>query len=327
MTSILVRKLLKDIRGALIAVAVILFIFSAFWVKICQRITTEIAPFFNALGQVQGVDKKVFDELIFKGPGKISQAVMGGAEIQFDKPNDFLAVELLHPVIIILGCLWAVGRAGGAIAGELERGTMELLLSQPVPRNRLILAHFLVDCLVIPFLCLSIIAGTQFGLWVVGPFNIDYSGMAKLPPAFQAFLKTGPAALEVSATRQSWAILNLVALLFATSGLTIMVSAWGRSRLQALGLSTLMGVVMFMANVIGQLWDGAAFVRPFTVFFYYQPQKIWLKDAWSVDFGEAFSGGDPLFAVPVLPVLFAIGFTGYAVAWRIFERRDLPAPL
>ena len=39
--------------------------------------------------------------------------------------------------------------AAAAVSGELDRGTLELLLSQPVPRNRLILAHFLVDLVVI----------------------------------------------------------------------------------------------------------------------------------------------------------------------------------
>ena len=327
MTLTLVAKLLKDVRGGLIAVAVILFCFSAFWVKVAQRVTTEIAPFFNALREVQGVPKEAFDEILFKGPGKVSQAVMGGAEIQFDKPNDFLAVALLHPVVIILGCLWAVGRSGGAVAGELDRGTMELLLSQPVPRNRLILAHFLVDCLVIPALCLTVYAGTQLGLYLVGPFVVDYSALGKLPPAFQVFVKAGPPTLAVSAERQGLALVNLAGLLFATSGLAIAVSSVGRNRWRSLGVATLAGVAMFTVNVIGQLWETAAFARPFTVFFYYQPQKIWLKNEWLVDFGEAFTPGRPLFEVPVLAVLFGAGLAGYAFALAVFTRRDLPAPL
>ncbi len=327
MTLTLVAKLLKDVRGGLLAVAVILFCFSAFWVKVAQRVTTEIAPFFNALREVQGIPKEAFEDIIFKGPGKVSQAVMGGAEIQFDKPNDFLAVALLHPVVIILGCLWAVGRSGGAVAGELDRGTMELLLSQPVPRNRLILAHLLVDCLVIPALCLSVYAGTQLGLYLVGPFVVDYSSLGKLPPAFQAFVKAGPPTLQVSADRQGLALVNLAALLFATSGLAIAVSSVGRNRWRSLGVATLAGVAMFTVNVVGQLWEAAAFARPFTVFFYYQPQKIWLKNDWLVDYGEAFTPGRPLLEVPVLAVLFGAGLAGYAFALVVFTRRDLPAPL
>lgn len=331
MTFVLVGKLLRDVRWPLLAVCVILFLFSAFWVKIAQRVTTEIAPFFNVIGSASGIGKEVFDEVIFKGPGKVSQAVMGGEETQFERPTDFLAVELLHPVVVILAALWAIGRAAAAVSGELDRGTMELLLSQPVPRNRLILAHLIVDALVIPAICLSILVGTQVGLWAVGPFHVDYAVLDKvrdkLPPIALAYIKNGPATLEVSAARQGWALINLAALIFALSGLTMMVSAAGRSRMRTLGYAGLIGVGMFVANVIGQLWDSAAFVRPFTVFFYYQPQKIWLKESWSTDLGNAWAGGSPLFAVNVLVVLFGVGAVGYLVALRTFTRRDLPAPL
>jgi ABC-2 type transport system permease protein len=317
MTLVLVRKLLRDIRWPLLVVGLLLFLFSAFWVKICQRVTTEIAPFFNILGAAQGIGKEVFDEVIFKGPGKVSQAVMGGAEIQFDKPNDFLAVELLHPVVVILSSLWAVGRAAAAVSGELDRGTMELLLSQPVPRNRLILAHLLVDLLAIPLLCGCIVLGTQTGLALIGPFDVDYSVLQKLPKPVREAVKPGPPTLQVSAARQWLGTVNLAALMFALSGLTLLVSSLGRSRWRTMATAGLGVVGMFVANVVGQLWDAAAWVRPATAFFYYQPQKVWLKGDWTAD------GTD----IPGAAVLLAVGVIGYLAALRAFTRRDLPAPL
>ncbi len=325
MTLVLVSKLLRDARWALFAVCLLLALFSGLWVKIAQRITTEIAPLFNAISAAQGIPKEVLEEVVFKGPGKVTQAVLGGSDIQFEKPNDFLAVELLHPVVVILASLWAVGRSGAALAGEIDRGTMELLLSQPVPRTRLVLAHFLVDCVVIPAICLSIYAGTQAGLALVGPFTVDYSVLSKLPPEVAPFLKKGPAVLAVDADRQPLALVNLAALMFAQSGLTILVSAFGRSRWRAVGLAALAGIVMFTANVVGQLWDAAAFVRPLTVFFYYQPQQIWLRNDWAIDLATAWPGLNV--RVPVLAVLGGVGAAGYLLAARVFARRDLPAPL
>jgi ABC-2 type transport system permease protein len=328
MTWVLVRKLLRDVRWPLLAVCVLLFVFSAFWVKIAQRISTEIAPFVNVLGQASSIPdfKRTFDEVIFKGPGKVSQAVMGGSAIEFDDPNDFLAIELLHPVVLVLAALWAVGRAAAAVSGEVDKGTMELLLSQPVPRDRLILAHLVVDLVVIPVICLSVVAGTQVGLWLVGDFKVDYSVLDKLPAPARMLVKPGPAVLEVSAARQPWAVLNLAALMFALSGLTMAVSSAGRSRGRTTGLAALAVVGMFIANVVGQLWDEAAFVRPFTLFYYYQPQEIW-TGRWTVDLGEAWNGGQPLVGVPVLAVLVGAGAVGYLAALRVFTRRDLPAPL
>ncbi len=325
MTFTLVQKLLRDVRWPLLVVILLLFFFSLLWVKIAQRITTEIAPFFNGLAAVSKINPKLFDEVIFKGPGKVSQSVLGGADVQFERPTDFLAVELLHPVVLMLTGIWAIGRAGGAIAGELDRGTMELLLSQPIPRNRLILAHLIVDMIVIPLICISIMAGTRTGLAMVGPFEVDYSILEKLPKGPGGFvLPKGPDVLTVDADGQPWAILNLAALMFSLSGLTIAISSANRNRWRAIGYSVLVAMTMFIVNVLGQLWDVLAPLRPGSVFFYYLPQRIWLKNDWLAPLGESWSGAPN---IPVLVVLFAVGTLGYLIAYFTFTRRDLPAPL
>ena len=93
-----------------------------------------------------------------------------------------------------------------------------------------------------------------------------------------------------------------------------------------IGLAILVTLVQFAANVIGQLWEAASWVRPATVFFYYQPQAVIAKGKWTTDIGVAMTGrtwGD----ANVVLVLAAVGAVGYAVAFRRFGRRDLPAPL
>ena len=86
-------------------------------------------------------------------------------------------------------------------------------------------------------------------------------------------------------------VVNLAALMFALSGLTMLVSAVGRNRWRALGVAALIAVGMFVANVVGQLWDGAAWVRPWTLFFYYQPQRVWLRGDWLAE--RRLGHGDP----------------------------------
>jgi len=327
MTFILFRKLLRDVRPALIVVCLILFAFSAFWVKIAQRVTVEIAPVFNSVALVFG-DKNLFQDVLFKGPGKVSQAALGWGDLNFEKPNDFLAMGMLHPIVLTLCVVWAVGRSSGAVAGELDRGTMELLMSQPVPRNRLILAHFLVDLVVLPTVCLAFFAGTQFGLAVVGDFIPDYTSLKslKLPKgmANPFAIPANPEALPVSGLGEFPGLSNTAAFMFAVSGVTIALSSFGRSRWKVTGYAVLVIVVMFVANTIGQLWEPAAFVRPLTLFFYYQPQKVMLDGNWLVDVGTAWPGGPML---PGVGVLLAVGIAGYLLALRTFTRRDLPAPL
>jgi ABC-2 type transport system permease protein len=118
--------------------------------------------------------------------------------------------------------------------------------------------------------------------------------------------------------------MNTFALMFAVSGITIAISAAGRSRGRTTGYAVLVVVLMFVANTIGQLWEPAGIVRPLTLFFYYQPQKVMLDGNWMVDVGKAW-GGFPM--VSGVLVLMVVGFLGYLSALRTFTRRDLPAPL
>ncbi len=327
MTFILVRKLLRDVRPALIVVCAVLFVFAAFWVKITQRVTSEIAPVFDTVALMVG-EKNLFQDILFKGPGKVSQAALGWGDLNFERPNDFLAMGMLHPIVLTLCVVWAVGRAAGAVAGEIDRGTMELLMSQPVPRNRLILAHFLVDLIVLPTICLSFFAGTQFGLAVVGDFVPDYTALKNLKaPSGQQIqfpIPENPRPLPVSGMGELPGLSNTCALMFAISGMTIALSAVGRSRWKVTGYAVLLVVVMFVANTIGQLWEPAGMVRPFTLFFYYQPQKVMLAGNWMVDMDAAWPGA-PL--IPGIGVLLIVGTAGYLFTLRAFTRRDLPAPL
>jgi ABC-2 type transport system permease protein len=330
MTFILVRKLLRDVRPALIAVSLVLFLFAVFWVKITQRVTTQIVPMARLLSIPFG-DKKTLEKVFVRGPSKVSQAALGWGEMNFDAPTDFLAIGLLHPVVLVMCLVWGVGRASGAVAGELDRGTMELLMSQPVPRSRLLVAHLCVDCVVLPVLCLSFFAGTQFGLWAVGDFVPDYTLLdegVKDSPQLANGIKLLPrdmTPLQVSGAGEPLGLVNTLAMLFAISGLTLALSSVGRNRWRVVGLAVLILLGMFVANTVGQLWEPMGWARPFTVFYYYQPQRLMIDNAWLVDVGTPLGAG--AVRVPAVGVLFAAGAAGYALALRVFTRRDLPAPL
>jgi ABC-2 type transport system permease protein len=223
-------------------------------------------------------------------------------------------------------CIWAIGRAAGAIAGEIDRGTMELLLAQPLPRYRVVLAHFCVDLFTIPVLCLSLWGGTWLGTWLVGPIEINQESVSKLPPLVRLeMLKVDPANLEVHPVAFGPGLLYVGSLMFAVSGYTLLLSAAGRFRGRVLGAAVLITLVQFLVNVVGQLWDAVEPLRPLTVFYYYQPQQVILGQGWTVKV-NSWNGSQPV-AVPGLAVLLAVGLIGYGLALATFCRRDLPAPL
>jgi ABC-2 type transport system permease protein len=331
MTWILVRKLLRDVWRSLVVVALLLGLYQVLWVKISARILGEMAPFFDQLAHLGGMNHHDLEDQIFKGPGQVIRSLIGGEKISLDHAMDMLSIGYVHPVMQLMFCVWAIGRGASAIAGEVDRGTMELLLAQPLARFKLILAHFIVDLVTIPILCLSLWAGTCFGWWLIGPIKPEAPDI-KLPnPALTMFLPK-----ETEAQQQARLHVNLSeflpalplvgGLIFAVSGYTIWLSSLGRFRMRVLSLAIGVTVVQFLINLLGQMWDFIAWMRPFTIFYYYQPQQVILGHGAAVTFSE-WNGGQPLCAIPMLAVLVAVGSLGYGLALWTFQRRDVPAPL
>ena len=332
MTLTLFRKLLRDARVGLVVTALLLAAFQCLWAKITSRILSELSPFFTQLASFGGKSITDVQDKVFQGPGQIVRTLFGGERIDLERAMDMLSIGYVHPLVQTIFCIWAVGRASGAIAGELDRGTMELLLAQPLSRTRLILAHFCVDLVVIPILCLSLWAGTCLGTWLVGPIHLTAppdeapTGVLSFrlgPIEYQSpiVFRAEPESPQEQARRlhidlaafgpSLWAVGGL---LFAISGYTIALSACGRYRWRVLGLAVFVTLVQFLVNVVGQMWDVLEWLRPFTIFYYYQPQEIILGKPWPV-------------ILPALAVLYSVGAAGYAVALWVFTRRDLPAPL
>lgn len=301
MTGTLVRKLIRDVFWQLLVVMLLLAAFQCLWAKITQRIIAELLPAFVPFMGMENIK----DILFSSGPGKLMQTFMGGESIKLESTLDMLTIGYVHPLVQTIFCIWAIGRASGAIAGEIDRGTMELLLAQPIPRWRLILAHLSVDLIVIPLLCLSLWAGTWLGTWMMGMLQF---GAAR-----------GPWQEHVDPRALAPALVNVAALLFAVSGYTMWISAAGRFRGRVMGIAVLVSLLQFLINVFGQLWDTISPLRQFTVFYYYQPQQIILSDRWTVEVGIG--------RVSTIAVLAGVGLVGYALALWTFCRRDVPAPL
>lgn len=150
----------------------------------------------------------------------------------------------------------------------------------------------------IPLLCLSMWTGTCLGVLTFGLGELT----ADIPSPADA-LGFAPA------------LANVAALLFAVTGYTMWLSACGRWRTRVMGIAVLLTLLQFLVNVIAQVWKAIEVSRPFTVFFYYQPQPLILGRA------------EPAEVLRNLGSLFLIGAAGYLLALWTFCRRDLPAPL
>ena len=121
MNPTLLRKLLRDVRVPLLVVALLLGAFQVLWAHVMARILGKLSPFFNTLAGLGGLTPKDIEEVLFEGPGKIMRTIIGGDRVILDGAMDLLSIGYVHPLMLILFCIWAIGRAAGAIhraAGE-----------------------------------------------------------------------------------------------------------------------------------------------------------------------------------------------------------------
>lgn len=322
MTRVLFIKLLRDLRWNLLGVMLLLAAFQFLWARVTDRLLGTITPFFVGMAGMAKLTRLDVERFIFAdGFGSILRTIIGGEKVVLDRAMDLLSVGYVHPVMQFVFCIWAVGRASGAIAGEIDRGTMELLLAQPLARARLVLAHFLVDCVTIPCLCLALLAGNLLGAWAIDPIQVrEQKQVMKLP--FELPTNDDPQLreqLKIERWRFVPALPVVGGLVFGLCGLTMAISSLGRFRWRVMGTAVCVVLLMFLINVLGQMWEPAAWLRPLTLFYYYQPQQAMAGGGWSVDVGGV--------AVPMLLVLYGVGAAGYGLALGVFVRRDVPAPL
>lgn len=341
MMRVLFAKLLRDLRWNLLGIMLLVGSFQFLWALITERVLGKLAPFFINLAFFAGLDRLDIEREVFEGPGQVFRTIIGGEGVSLDNAMDMLSIGFVHPVMQIVFCIWAIGRASGAVAGEIDRGTMELLLAQPLARSRVILAHFLVDLVTIPLICLAMWAGCYAGYLVIHPIQVQEPELKPLQQALpskdegpaDAFRKATARALvrlarvllppaksgdeamrrrldvrPVEFGRGLWAVGGLI---FGICGLTMWLSSVGRFRWRVMGLAVGVVLLMFLVNVFGQMWPPAAPLRPLTVFYYYQPQQL-IQGKGSV---------------AALAVLYGTGLVGYAFALWALTRRDLPAPL
>ena len=209
--------------------------------------------------------------------------LMGGGVFGLDAS---IALGVSHPFAVALQVVFPVGFAAAAIAGERQRGTLEVLLSRPISRRSLFLT------LLVAILGIAIVTSAASVLGtVVGAAAYGLLG-------------------DIDAGEQAFLTLNTVLLLAVLAGTTLAASASFDRLTPALGVGLAVVLVGYVLELLGQLWPDAEFLQPFSPFHYLRPLDIMAGD------GEV---SDLLLLAGVFAVSVAFAL------WR-FPRRDLAAP-
>jgi ABC-2 type transport system permease protein len=225
-----------------------------------------------------------FKKLFESGQFPRQLAEFGGGDI-FTLPG-VIALGFVHPISVALVSVFAVGFASSAIAGERQRGTLEVLLARPIARRELYVTMLIAVLSFIGVVIAAQIAGSYTSAAVFGVAG-------EVAPANLVLL---------------WLNGLLLYGAFASIGLAASVSF---DRLgPALGITLAVIVISYFMQVLGSLWPDAEVLQPYSLFHYLRARDL---------LANAFHPGD-------LVVLGLVVVAGIAWSLWEFPRRDLAAP-
>jgi ABC-2 type transport system permease protein len=218
-------------------------------------------------------DNPSLNDLVKQYPDALKNLVGFGGPLDYASPAGYLGAELFSFMVPLLLIIATVAAGSGAIAGEEENGTMELLLALPIMRGRLVLEK--LAALIAEVVALG--AVLWLALWVgAAVVDMRISG---------AHLASGTAGSV------------LVAILFGALSMAL-GAATGRRSL-AIGLTSALAVAAFLVNVLAPLVDSLSEVRRLSPFYHY---------AASDPLRHGLDAGDVAFLV-VTAALFAVAAT------------------
>lgn len=247
-----------------------------------------------------------------------------------------LAYDDVLVVVVVLA--FAITRGSDVVAGELGRGTMEMLLSQPVSRWQVLGSQALVTVVALALLSLATWVGTWAGVQTTTA-KVEHPAVVKIPfgpslpnPFAAPEIKDEPMRTQVDPESFLPAAVNLFCLGLCFAGGTSLLSACDRYRWRTIGIVIGLFVVQAIAKVVGVLvpgWEALQFASVLSAF---EPSRlveiaVHQPDyAWSLTM-PATRGETGFGPLGYDLVLASIGLGCYLAAGIIFAKRDLPAPL
>jgi ABC-type transport system involved in multi-copper enzyme maturation permease subunit len=214
----------------------------------------------------------------------IIQALLGADVGDQLVPQTFVAIAWVHPTVLALVWTQAIVFCTRVPAGEIDRGTIDMLLGLPVSRWQVYVAEtvvFLGSGLV---MLLAALIGYRLGIMSVAPDQ---------RPSFGTVLVI---------------VVNLYCMFAAVGGLAFMVSAIGYRRGRAIAVVFGILIFSFMLNFLVQFWPPARGLAFLGVLNYYQPLPTVRTGDWPL--------GDMI-------ALLSFGAVFWTAGGLWFARRDI----
>lgn len=321
---LLLRKYLQESWLLLSACSVMLFAFC--WMRIWIVCQFELDKFAPMLKQFKAFEKFA--------PVPLEQFLTHAGSI---------AMAYNEPVLLLCIVVWSISRGSDVVSGELGRGTMEMLLAQPITRTQIVLSHALVGIGGLVVLCSCVWLGTYFGI-------ATNTRLETITPTINVSLPLLPVDIPIPAGESTqvrsplsevapakWFVvptLNLFAFGFFLLALTSMCSCFDRYRWRTIGVVIGFYVIQFLLFLLSKALEFTGWCGYFSFFSLYQPdamvQLVRNHPEGSYEIVSSFDVAGWEFWLGPLGMtllLVAMGLICFTTGWRRFIKRDLPAPV
>jgi ABC-2 type transport system permease protein len=188
-------------------------------------------------------DNTSLNKLVNDYPEALKGFVAFGGEIDYISPAGYLGTELFSLMVPLLLLIAAIGAGARAIAGEEERGTMDLLLANPISRRRIALEKLAALVAEIVMLGIVLFAALEIG--------------------------SRPVALDVSAWHLAAATAGAVLLALSYGTIAFLLGAGTGQRGRATGITAALAVAAYVLNGLGPLVGAIEPLQKLSPFYHY----------------------------------------------------------
>ena len=323
MNRVLLKKCLLDVRLLFAACALALFAFCWLRVYIVSRL--ELSSF-------AAIIEKLWDKWKDFWPVPLSHLLTytGRIGVTFDEP-----------IVVFCIAIFAIARGSDSVSGELNRGTLEMLLAQPVSRLQVLYSQALVTTAALALLCLVGWCGIWAGVETTQVTEeapraaVKVPGLPwEIPYSFEAPKKVHvPMRTKVRMDDFIPGSVVLFSLGFCLAGVSTLFSSWDRYRWRTIGLAVTFYVIHLILKIMGMAIPEVSWLKKLSIFTAYEPQKFIAvaaqapDDTWRLAFFDPQGNFGELGPLGYNLVLLGIGGVCYLAAGVMFHQRDLPAPL